>query len=186
MSEYTPPPPPPPGGMPPPASGPSGGQTPGMSPWGPLAPWGERAVAYLIDYVLVIGAFAVVFIASMIVGAVVDILGLLLGLVAWVISIGAFLYIGFLNGSVGQTPGKKVMGIKVVSDKNGQVIGGGMGIVRTIAHFVDSLACYIGWFFPLWDAKRQTFADKIMTTVVTNGHPKVPFGDAVKSALPSK
>jgi len=23
----------------------------------------------------------------------------------------------------------------------------------------------VGYLFPLWDAKRQTFADKIMTTV---------------------
>ena len=27
------------------------------------------------------------------------------------------------------------------------------------------LICYIGYLFPLWDAKRQTLADKIMTTV---------------------
>ena len=27
-------------------------------------------------------------------------------------------------------------------------------------------ACYFGWLFPLWDAKRQTFADKIIGTVV--------------------
>jgi hypothetical protein len=23
-----------------------------------------------------------------------------------------------------------------------------------------------GWLFPIWDAKRQTFADKIISTVV--------------------
>ena len=30
----------------------------------------------------------------------------------------------------------------------------------------DSIICYIGWLFPLWDSKRQTLADKIMKTVV--------------------
>jgi uncharacterized RDD family membrane protein YckC len=41
-----------------------------------------------------------------------------------------------------------------------------MGVVRTIAHIVDSIICYIGWLFPLWDPKRQTLADKIVKTVV--------------------
>jgi hypothetical protein len=31
---------------------------------------------------------------------------------------------------------------------------------------LDSLACYVGWLWPIWDSKRQTFADKIMKTVV--------------------
>ena len=37
---------------------------------------------------------------------------------------------------------------------------------RQIAHFVDAIICFIGFLFPLWDSKRQTLADKIMTTVV--------------------
>ena len=41
-----------------------------------------------------------------------------------------------------------------------------MCFVRYLCHFVDSLACYIGWFWPIWDTKRQTFADKIVSTVV--------------------
>ena len=49
---------------------------------------------------------------------------------------------------------------------SGPPIGPGMSVVRWIAHFVDSLICYIGWLFPLWDAKRQTFADKILNTIV--------------------
>ncbi len=51
-----------------------------------------------------------------------------------------------------------------------------MGVVRTIAHIVDSIICYIGWLFPLWDAQRQTLADKIVKTVVLTGQPKETFG----------
>ncbi len=44
-----------------------------------------------------------------------------------------------------------------------------------LAHFLDSLACYVGWLWPLWDPKRQTFADKIMSTVVVEQRkPKEP------------
>ena len=68
----------------------------------------------------------------------------------------------------------RVMGLKCVNEQTGEPIGGGLGVVRAIAHFVDGLICYIGYLFPLWDKKRQTLADKIMHTVVINV-PKKPF-----------
>jgi hypothetical protein len=37
---------------------------------------------------------------------------------------------------------------------------------------VDTIICYIGWLFPLWDAKRQTIADKIMSTVCVPLNPQ--------------
>ena len=52
----------------------------------------------------------------------------------------------------------------MVSEKTGQPIGFGMSLVRQMAHFVDSIF-YIGYLMPLWDTKRQTIADKLMTTV---------------------
>ena len=68
-----------------------------------------------------------------------------------------------------------IMGLKCVSDETGELIGGGQGVLRTICHFIDSLICYIGWLFPLWDAKRQTIADKIVKTVVLTDEPKESF-----------
>jgi RDD family len=65
-----------------------------------------------------------------------------------------------------------VMKFKVVSEKTWQPIGFGMSIVRQIAHFVDGAICYIGYLFPLWDAKRQTLADKIMSTVCVALNPQ--------------
>jgi len=72
---------------------------------------------------------------------------------------------GYRQGTTGSSIGKSVMKFKVVSEKTGQPIGFGMSIVRQLAHIVDTLICYIGYLFPLWDAKRQTIADKIMSTV---------------------
>ncbi len=40
------------------------------------------------------------------------------------------------------------------------------GELRDLAHVLDSLPFYIGWLWPLWDTKRQTFADKVVKTVV--------------------
>ena len=52
------------------------------------------------------------------------------------------------------------------SARTGQPIGALMTFARQLVHLLDALACYIGYLWPLWDAKRQTFADKIMSTVV--------------------
>ena len=57
------------------------------------------------------------------------------------------------------------MKFKVVSEQTGLPVGFGMSVVRQLAHFVDAIICYIGYLFPLWDAKRQTIADKIIKTI---------------------
>jgi uncharacterized RDD family membrane protein YckC len=74
----------------------------------------------------------------------------------------------FQQGKTGQSWGKKALGIRLVSESTGQPIGAGMAFVRDIAHFLDGLPCYIGYLWPLWDAKKQTFADKILKTVVVS------------------
>ncbi|MFI2185518.1 RDD family protein [Streptomyces sioyaensis] len=70
------------------------------------------------------------------------------------------------EGNTGQTVGKKAMSIRVVREDTGQPLGFGMAFVRRLAHFLDSIACYIGWLWPLWDDKGQTFADKAVGSVV--------------------
>ena len=72
---------------------------------------------------------------------------------------------GYRQGTTGSSIGKSILKFKVVSEKTGQPIGFGMSIVRQLAHIIDGAICYIGYLFPLWDAKRQTIADKIMTTI---------------------
>jgi uncharacterized RDD family membrane protein YckC len=48
----------------------------------------------------------------------------------------------------------------------GQPVGVGLAIGRYFVHILDALPCYLGFLWPLWDSKRQTFADKILSTVV--------------------
>ncbi|HEX3824155.1 MAG TPA: RDD family protein [Mycobacteriales bacterium] len=149
--------PPPQYGAPPQFPGSGGGyQMPGapQGPGGaPLAAWGWRVLGYIIDAVII---FIPAFIVGIAVGrAGYDVVALILGLI-----------IAYLNGAQGQSPGKRVVGLRLVRESDGQLIGGGMGIVRAIAHILDTIACLVGWFWPLWDDKRQTFADKIIGTVV--------------------
>lgn len=92
---------------------------------------------------------------------------------AILILVGALTYLAFWiwnvcirQGRTGQTIGKGVLAIRLVG-RDGQPIGGGLSFVRQLAHFLDGI-CYVGYLWPLWDSKRQTFADKIMGTVVVN------------------
>jgi len=96
----------------------------------------------------------------------------ILALVYWIWNLG------YRQGTTGSSIGKSIMKFKIVSEKTWQPIGFGLSVVRQLAHFVDAVICYIGFLFPLWDAKRQSLADKIMTTVcvpVTTGPPPGPY-----------
>lgn len=81
---------------------------------------------------------------------------------------------GYRQGITGQSVGKSVMRFQVVSEKTWHPIGFGMSLVRQLAHVFDQVICYIGYLLPLWDAKRQTLADKIMTTVCVPEEPAPP------------
>ena len=66
----------------------------------------------------------------------------------------------------GQTWSHHLLGLRVVDrDSNLPISGVRMGL-REIAHCVDFASCFIGFLWPLWDNKGQTFADKIMKTTV--------------------
>ena len=88
-----------------------------------------------------------------------------LGLAGLIVLAYAIWNFGYRQGTTGSSIGKSIMKFKVVSEKTGQPIGFGLSILRQLAHIIDGAICYIGYLFPLWDAKRQTIADKIMSTI---------------------
>ena len=161
------------GPQPAPAGGGGGGGA--QSQWGTLADFGPRAIAYLIDFGLLMAIYIVGWIIGLIFSAVSDALGALVLFVVWLATICGWLYMGFLVGAKGRSPGMAIIGLRCVGEETGQVVGGGTGVIRTLAHIIDSIICYIGWLFPLWDDKRQTIADKVMKTVVLADQPKESF-----------
>ncbi len=128
----------------------------------PLADWPVRAGGALIDLLPVI-VLNLVFAWF----PVIDVL-------VWLASIAYTAYLGYMEGVTGQTPGKAIMGIRLVNEQ-GDIIGSGPGIGRKFAHVVDSAVCLLGWLLPLVDAKRQTIADKLLQTYVVTGAEKKPF-----------
>jgi uncharacterized RDD family membrane protein YckC len=189
---YPPPPPPPSGGSyppPPPASGGYAPPPPGPAlralPTDSYTPWLTRVLAFLIDYAPIAAVYGIAWVIALLtqetqcVGTVsqYDVsqfcysqpstIGVLAQGLASIAILAYWVWnYGYRQGTTGSSIGKSVLKIKVVSENSGQPIGFGLSVVRQLAHIVDAIICYIGFLFPLWDAKRQTLADKIMTTVV--------------------
>ncbi|CAN5471897.1 hypothetical protein BH18ACT1_BH18ACT1_14450 [soil metagenome] len=118
--------------------------------------------SYAIDY---IAPFLAVFIVGTIFGILSDVLGLIVFLLGYIAAFAFAIYTSYLGGQTGQSIGKQQVGLRLVRESDGQPIGGGLGIGRYFLHIIDGF-CFIGYLCPLWDEKKQTFADKILTTVV--------------------
>lgn len=186
-----PPPPPPHGGGFPPQQG--GGFPPPAAPGGALpkeayTPWATRVLAYIIDYIpvaIIEGIGWLLLMGTRETACVTDTseydLGefcangastvgqvsiALTGLIALAYVIWN---LGYRQGTTGSSIGKSIMKFKIVSEKTGQPIGFGMSVVRELIYLVFAGLCGIIWLiavlFPLWDVKRQTLVDKIVSTI---------------------
>jgi len=126
-----------------------------MTAASPYASWLQRVGAYLID------------VAPIVILEIIFSRVLVLYVLILIASLGWTIYNRWYQaGTTGQSLGKKVLKLRLVSEETGQPIGMLMAFVRDICHIIDSVICFIGYLFPLWDAKRQTIADKIVKTVV--------------------
>lgn len=75
-------------------------------------------------------------------------------------------YYVFYQAKMGQTLGKKVMGIKVV-DVGGKTPGVLTFFLREIVgKTVSALILFIGYLMIIWDGKKQGLHDKIASTYV--------------------
>ena len=66
----------------------------------------------------------------------------------------------------GQSWGQKATGIRVVDATTGAPIGTGRAVGRFFARYLSGFVCYLGYVWMLWDAKKQTWHDKIVGTIV--------------------
>ena len=169
----------------------------------PYAQWGRRVGAYLIDFAPTYVAMIPFWVGYVLFSVRVielsttstsdaslfgDLLRpalvwLIVGFVLMLVAIGWQWYNRWLTaGRTGQSLGKRVLRTKLVAEVNGQPIGGVNAFLRDLLHVLDG-AVYIGYLWPLWDAKRQTFSDMIMKTVVID-HP-APGGPVPAPSAPT-
>ena len=78
----------------------------------------------------------------------------------------ALAYYTYFEGSSGQTPGKKVLGIRVIDFGGGGSIGYGRALIRSVGKFVSAIVLLLGFLWMLWDKEKQTWHDKFANSVV--------------------
>lgn len=149
----------------------------GASPYaGNLASWGQRALGLLIDVLIMSPGWLLGLILEIATSSPVTYdpdTGTFSGgsnpAYIWfggLVSIGIGIYLMNLQGNTGSTPGQRVAGVRLVRETTGQPVGFGLAVGHYFAHILDGVACYIGYLWPLWDEKSQTFADKVCGTLV--------------------
>jgi uncharacterized RDD family membrane protein YckC len=136
---------------------------------GAPATFGQRFIALIIDAVILMAlglpGFILLILGSAIGGGF-GVLVLLIGILLMVASVFASLYIYFAGiGNEGQTPGKRMQGVKVVNASGG-TIGVGGAVIRYIVQYLTNIICYIGSLWMLFDAEKKTLYDKILDNQV--------------------
>jgi uncharacterized RDD family membrane protein YckC len=77
----------------------------------------------------------------------------------------AAVYFGYFHGTTGRTPGNAALGIRVVDIDDGSTIGYGRAIGRWAMSYVSTIVILVGYFWMLWDPKKQTWHDKVVGSV---------------------
>jgi len=136
----------------------------------PLAPLGTRLLAALVDYtflaVINVIAFVILLVLFLTGDAEGDIYGFLIAAASTVSFLfNIFYFVGFELRGEGQTPGKKLMGIRTVLT-TGQGITPGASMIRNLARVVDTFP--VLWLVPVLDESNRRLGDFAAGTLVVN------------------
>ncbi|MCU1491853.1 MAG: hypothetical protein JWM85_3258 [Acidimicrobiaceae bacterium] len=161
-----------------------GSNQPTASFGAPLAGWWQRVGAFVLDGLIIgiplgvlSGVLAAVYghkVREVVGGSLVTVThtsGAVVALSYGVSILVSALYFSILNGTGrGQTPGNRAPGIAVRDARTGAPIGFWRGLlrwfVRTLLYACFVIPGVVNDLFPLWDAKRQTLADKAARSVM--------------------
>ena len=92
---------------------------------------------------------------------------------AWVLAVPVIIYFVYKHLKC-QTPGRKLLKIKVVNAK-GEDVGFWRGAFReTIAKFVSAIFFYLGFLWVGWDKRKRGWHDHLAGTFVVRAQPNRP------------
>jgi uncharacterized RDD family membrane protein YckC len=129
----------------------------------------SRGVALVVDAFAVVAATAVVGGAASLVGAVVGgvrpdwLAQALLSVAAIAIAVGYFVVFW---QTTGQTPGMRLMGVRVLSGRNDGRLTGWQALLRTVGLALAIIPCFLGFAPALFDRRRRALPDYLAGTVV--------------------
>ncbi len=87
--------------------------------------------------------------------------------IGWVALPAIWVYnLWYLQGTTGRSWGKRVLHLRLVRIADKQPIGLRVAFVRGLAQTFNILTLGVGYLRPLWDARRQTFADDSVGTII--------------------
>ena len=136
---------------------------PGPGPGLEFAGAGARLVGYIVDTIIISVVVILLFIVTGLLVATLPILSIVPILAIPIISIAYFPYFWAKSG---QTPGQKMMGIKVVRDSDGGPVTMGSAILRLLGYWVSGLVFYLGYIWIFIDKRHRGWFDLIAGTVV--------------------
>jgi uncharacterized RDD family membrane protein YckC len=139
---------------------------------GAKADAGNRFLAYLIDGLIMGGIMFVYFIALAIVGGILfnisEGLGAIVFLLGYFAALVLFIYyyIWCNKRHNGQTIGKKMMNIRVVTLSGAPITTTQFVLRNTVGYWISGVILYIGFLMILFDTEKQGLHDKIFSTNV--------------------
>ena len=131
-----------------------------------------RTVAFAIDVALVdLAAVTVAIVVGLAVSAF-DVPDVVLSVV---IALGGLAYIAWLIGyfalfwsTTGQTPGARAMGIRVVCERSGGVLGTRDSAIRVVGMVLAAIPFFAGFLLILVDRRRRGLQDLLARSVVVH------------------
>ena len=91
-------------------------------------------------------------------------------------------YFTYFHGTTGQTPGKRLMGLRVVGDA-GEPITLGTAFLRWVGYIISFVPMCMGFLWAGADRRKQGWHDKIAGTVVIDLYQVVEIEIPPKNAL---
>src|SRR5215217_6345994 len=163
---------------------PGGWEQPIAQPQGwrgqPLASWGSRVAATLIDWLILLVPAILLAIIVVAIAAGSDTGAIVTGILGFL----AYLVVAFIYAPIlmaregpnnGRTWGKQIIGVRVVRD-NGQAMSFGWAALREIAvkglavtiasSIIPIIPWFLDYFWPLWDDENRALHDIICSTHV--------------------
>ncbi|MEE8119748.1 MAG: RDD family protein [Gammaproteobacteria bacterium] len=124
-----------------------------------------RMLAMLVD-VFIIMVLLVLAVISMVFTGILT-LGLIVPtLPAVIMEISLLILVIVLWTQFGATPGKMMLNIVIVDRDTGKLPSLGQAVIRYIGYIVSTIPFLLGYFWVIWDDKKQGFHDKLADTVV--------------------
>ena len=135
----------------------------------PFAGLASRGIALFVDALAVVTATVALGAGAALVGALVGgirpewLAGFLLSLAAFAVALG---YFSLFWGTVGQTPGMRLVHVRILHRRADRQLTVARSVVRTVGLALAVIPCFLGFVPALFDSRRRALPDYLAGTVV--------------------